>query len=148
MVFDFSNATKVKMERASAPSGKKTFEQALDTSVNQIYHKQIDIIRNGIPSSNKMPSSWSYKDRKGDTFIQWRINGKPVYFTDDLKDEEVKGWIYTTNPEQDLAGIKQSIEEGNHRKELIDAFNRPSAKELREIAKEEELAEFKRMTNT
>ena len=133
MAFDFSNATKVKMKRKAPKSGKKTFEQALDTSVNETYDKQIDIIRNGIPSSNKMPSSWSKIDINKNTFIQWRINGKPVYFTDDLKDQDVKGWIYTTNPEQDLAGIRKSIKEGNHKKELMEAFNRPSAKELREF---------------
>ena len=146
MAFDFSNATKIKMKRKAPKSGKKTFEQALDTSVNETYDKQIDIIRNGIPSSNKMPSSWSKIDIDKNTFIQWRINGKPVYFTDELVEEN--GWIYTTNPEQDLAGIRKSIKEGNHKKELMEAFNRPSAKELREIAKEQELAEFKAMTNT
>ena len=44
--------------------------------------------------------------------------------------------------------VKKSIEDGNHRKELMDAFNRPSKKEMAEIAKEQELAEFKRMTKT
>jgi len=146
MAFDFSNATKVTMKRKAPKSGKKTFEQALDTSLTETYDKQIAIIKAGIPSSNNMPSAWSKIDMDGNTFIQWRINGKPVYFTEELVKEN--GWIHTNNAEGDLAGIRKSITEGNHKKELMEAFNRPSAKEMREIAKEQELAEFKAMTKT
>jgi hypothetical protein len=146
MAFDFSNATKVKMKRKAPKSGKKTFEQALDTSLTETFDKQIAIIKAGIPTSNNMPSAWSKIDMDGNTFIQWRINGKPVYFTEELVKEN--GWIHTNNAEGDLAGIRKSITEGNHKKELMEAFNRPSAKEIREIAKEQELAEFKAMTKT
>ena len=146
MAFNFSMDGKETIARKSPKSGKKTFEEALKTSLETTYQKQQEIISKGIPSDNSMPSAWSYKDIKGNTHIQWRINGKPVWFTDELID--TGGWFPTNDPSGDLAGIKKSIEEGNHRKELMDAFNRPSKKEMAEIAKEQELAEFKRMTKT
>ena len=144
MVFNFSLEGKETIVKKSPKSGKSTFEEALKTSLDTTYPKQIEIIQNGIPEDNRTPSSWSYRDVKGNTHIQWRINGKPVYFTEDL--EETGGWFPTNDPSGDLAGIKKSIEEGNHRDELLKAYNR-TAKPVSEFTIKKRIARQEAKTN-
>lgn len=154
-------ATQISDERTSTSAQPKTFEKALEWSLDEGFKKQIAIIDGtysntnkatgktttitGIPKGKSYPFCWLYTTDAGNTYYSWRIQGSPVFFFTDTEEdrkrcEKNKGMMRTNNPKEDLTALRDMIKAGEYREQLKDAFDRAAqaradAAERRRIAK-------------
>lgn len=142
MAFDF-NAAAVPMARKQPKKPKKqTFEDALEQATTKLFDSQITLhqTKNHYDKNGtQKPSNWMRKDEDGNWFISYRIKGKPIHFNAAIAEEN--GFFKSTDVENDLNAIREEIVAGKWDKEAREAFERPSAKELKAIEKAEAEAE-------
>lgn len=149
-------ATQIADERTSTSAQPKTFEKALEWSLDEGFKKQINIIDGtysntnkatgktttitGIPKQKSHPFCWLYTTNAGNTYYSWRIQGMPVYFFTDTEEdialcEKNKGMMRTNNPKEDLTALRDMIKAGEYREQLKEAFDRAAQKRAEAAAK-------------